>query len=273
MPNRLLIAALCCLATTAHAEEEPLWEFGVGAFGLYAPDYPASGESSFNGLPFPYVIYRGDFFRLDDEDGARIVPLETARFRFDISADAAFGVNSDDNDAREGLEDLDPLVQIGPQVVVEGPRFAGGQLEFALAARAVYSVDFDDIEYQGAVLEPRIRYERELGTEREIGLFASVQPIWATEELQDYFYEVDAPFATPSRPAFDAGGGYLGTEVSLGLSAEITDRLQLFAGTGLGFYEGAENEDSPLFEEDVTAAAFLGFAYTLRRSERMVRRD
>ena len=54
--------------------------------------------------------------------------------------------------------------------------------------------------------------------------------------------------------------------------APLSERLRLWGGVGAGIWSGAENRDSPLHAQDVTGRAFLGFSYTLARSERMVSR-
>ncbi|MCR9257609.1 MAG: MipA/OmpV family protein [Alphaproteobacteria bacterium] len=260
-------------------EGEPLWEAGIGAFTTYGPDYPASASYSLNGLPFPFVVYRGDFFRVGEDAAAKIVPFETDRVEASLSLDAAFGADSSDNDLRAGLPDLDPLFEIGPELILRGPRFnfgprGMGQIELALQGRAVFSVDLGEIEpeYRGLVFEPKLRY-RQPGIVGEGSiLFASIDPIYATEELHDYFYEVEPQFARAGRPAYQAEGGYLGTTLSAGLGMEITTRLTLFTGAEVGIYAGAANSDSPLFEDEFTAAAFLGFSYALYQSDTRVTR-
>lgn len=259
--------------------EKPLWEAGLGGISVFAPDYPAAAESSLNGLPIPYAIYRGDIFRLEEDGGARIVPIDTKRFELGLSADAAFGADSDDNDAREGLPDLDTLFQLGPELIIRGPRFetegrSPGQLDLALGGRVVFSVDVGgtEVDYRGLVFQPLIRY-RQPGLIGQRSFFtASVGPIFATERLHDYFYEVDPAFALVDRPAFDSEAGYLGTELSISVGHEITERLRSFTGTEIGFYRGAANEDSPLHEDDLTAALFFGFAYSFFQSDRLVSR-
>lgn len=258
-------------------ETESLWEVGLGGFVAVTPNYPASAEYDVNGLPIPLVIYRGDLFRLSQEEGARLVPLDTERVEIGVSADAAFGADSDDNALREGLPDLAPLVEVGPEIVLKGRAFgvpaAFGTLEAALQGRAVFSVDFDDgVDYRGLVLEPLVRtgFPGLLG--RGTVMTLSAGPIFATSRLHEFFYEVPVRFARPGRPAFDAEGGYLGTEVNLGLAVELTDRLDLFLGGEVGLYAGAANADSPLFEEEVGASVFLGLAYSLFQSERRVPR-
>jgi hypothetical protein len=66
------VMALLGLASlpTATADETaseglPLWELGIGAAAYHQPSYPGSDVRSTTGFPFPYVIYRGDWFRID----------------------------------------------------------------------------------------------------------------------------------------------------------------------------------------------------------------
>lgn len=265
--------ALVCAATGVQAEEEkPLWEIGVIGFGLYGPDYPAASEYSLNGLPAPYLVYRGKFLRISDEETA-FIPVETPRYELGISAAGAFPAQSDGNAAREGLPDLDYLVEVGPKLTLNGPRYAGGRgsTELALQGRAVFSLDFDDVAYQGLVFEPELRTKVDDIFGGRGTLNARLGPIFASEGVHDYFYEVAPAFATPERPAFDADAGYLGTDLGLSLTYEATESFTVFGGAVLSVHSGAANSASPLFERDVTATAFLGAAFTFLRSDRPAR--
>ena len=53
------------------AEVRPLWEAGVGVIAGAIADYPGSDHYRVRGLPIPYFIYRGDFFRAD-QSGTRL---------------------------------------------------------------------------------------------------------------------------------------------------------------------------------------------------------
>ena len=39
---------------------KPLWEFGVGAFSGWLPDYPAAGQNTVRTIAVPVPIYRGE---------------------------------------------------------------------------------------------------------------------------------------------------------------------------------------------------------------------
>ncbi|QIE43246.1 MipA/OmpV family protein (plasmid) [Rhodobacteraceae bacterium SC52] len=266
------------LAQTEPADTDPLWELGIGAFGLIAPDYPASGESSFNGLALPYGIYRGEVIRVDDEDGARVVPFDTPAYEISLSAGAAFGAQSEGRGVREGMPDLDPLLELGPQVIFRGPDFGPasrrGRIDFALQARVVASLDFNtgSAKYRGMVFEPEVeaRWPDAFGAGTEIR--ASVGPVFATEALQAYFYEVEPKFARAGRPTYQSQGGYLGTDVVVSLSYDLTPRFTAFGGMSASSHAGAANRSSPLFEQELNGAAFFGIAVILAESQRRVKK-
>lgn len=256
---------------------EPLWELGIGGFAAAGPDYPASGNYSANGLPLPLIIYRGDIFRLGDDALARVVPIETPDFSFGVSLDGSFAASGDDNALRDGLPELDALFEIGPEIVLAGPSVDLGlqvpaQVTFKLQARAVYAIDFEDFDatYEGYVIKPLAQLDAPAAFGPGSFASASIGPVFASEAVHDYFYEVDPAFARPDRPAFDADAGYLGAEISLAAGYEVNDRVSVFGGLRLALHEGAANDDSPLFEDEIGVSAFLGVSYAIFQSQRVV---
>ena len=84
----------------------------------------------------------------------------------------------------------------------------------------------------------------------------------------DYYYEVDPAFATPTRPAYDATGGYLGSKLTAALTRQISDRLIFGISASYFLNGGAKNESSPLFLEDTGASIQAALIWTLWESER-----
>jgi outer membrane scaffolding protein for murein synthesis (MipA/OmpV family) len=254
-------------------EEQPLWEFGAGGGFVDVPNYPASSERNFVGLAAPYVIYRGDVFRLGGSGGARAVVVEQSDFELDISIGGAFAADSEDNTAREGMPELDFLFEIGPQLVYRLQDFKFehgglGRLKMRLQARAVFSTDIKRIDQRGYVFEPELSYQQRGVLFKDTALNLSLSTMFATEDLHDYFYQVDEPFVTEDRQAYDASGGYLGSELSLSLSFPIMSNMRAFLAGSARFHQGAANQDSPLFEKDITYSYGLGFVWRLYESER-----
>jgi outer membrane protein len=262
------------IGTTYSKPERPLWEVGVGGIAAFGANYPGADESSLNGLAIPYVIYRGDFLRIGDGGGIRGVFVDDKKWEFDLSADASFDAESDDNKARQGMPDLDFLGEVGPQLKYKLISNPLQSLEVRLPVRAVFSVGVDDgmeIQGQGYTFAPRLAV-RQSGIHtgflpKPITVFASAGPTFATAALQEYFYDVKPQFARAGRPAYRAEGGYLGSEFTLGASTELTPRLRTFVGGNVGYYGGATNADSPLLKREVNAGVAVGFAYSFYQSE------
>jgi hypothetical protein len=120
----LLLAALAFsgAATGARAEQLPLWEAGVGVTVLSFPDYRGSNERRPWVLPFPYLVYRGEFLKAD-ERRMRGLFFKTDRVELDVSVNATVPVKSSENEARRGMPDLDPtLGRSIAQPASHGPR-------------------------------------------------------------------------------------------------------------------------------------------------------
>jgi outer membrane scaffolding protein for murein synthesis (MipA/OmpV family) len=284
---RRLVALLAVLAfgiLPVHAENQdldtpssgkPLWEAGVGGFAATLPDYPAAGQNTFRALPVPILIYRGEILRVGSEDNRGAVSgrfIDTDRYEFDVTLSGAFPVDSDDNKARRGMPDLDFLFGIGPQLIIRlldepGER----ELNLNLQARAIYSTDFSSLDHRGFVFNPRLKYTLKHVTDLDLKISANIGPVFGTERLMDYFYTVKPKYATPSRRSYDADAGYLGTNVTFGVSKRFDKSLRLIVGTRLGIHSGATNDDSPLFKDELTTSFFTAFAWTFFQSEERAR--
>lgn len=252
----------------------PLWEVGAGGFAGWIPDYPAAGQNTVRALAVPYVVYRGDILRVGGEENRGAVSgrfLNTDKYEFDITLSAAFPVDSGSNNARRDMPDLDFLFGIGPQFIFKLVNEPDERLNFNLQARAVYSTDFSSVDGQGYVFNPKLSYTRENITGMNLKVSTSVGPIFATEKLMDYFYTVDPEFVTPTRPAYDADAGYLGTNLTFGVSKRFNSRLRLIAGTRLGIHNGATNDDSPLFRDKLNVGVFTAFAWSFAQSSEPAR--
>lgn len=254
-------------------EAQPLWEFGVGGGYVNSPNYPSSSERNDVALFAPYVVYRGDVFRLGGGGGARAVVAEDDNYEFDLSFGGAFSADSEDNTVREGMPELDFLFEVGPQLIhkVKQYKFDGGgkgRLNARLQARAVFSTDFGSIDNRGYVFEPTLSYQQRGVMFENTSLSASFSMNFATEALHDYFYQVDNQFATAQRSEYDAKGGYLGSDFSVSISFPIRKNMRGFFGTTMQIMHGAANRSSPLFEKKVTYSLGVGFVWRLYESDK-----
>ena len=237
----------------------------VGSFAVL-PDYPGSDHSRLRILPLPYAIYRGRTVRADN-GGLR------GRYRFtpdaevDLSIGGALPASTRGDQARQGMPNLDLLLEVGPRLTITFLRpksDASAGLE--LPVRAVFSTDFRDIEARGFVFAPEAFY-----TDHRIGNSAwrgriGIGPVFATEQLMDYFYTVAPIYALPDRPAYNAKAGYLESRLNLAFGRDLKKNLSLFVFGRASSLAGATNADSPLLRRNFNVSAGLGVAYTFARS-------
>lgn len=257
----LLLGASLGFAGNARALHLPLWEAGVGVGVISAPHYRGSETEVDLALPFPYIIYRGEIFRVDREDGIRGRLFKRESVDFDLSLAGSIPVPDTDEGAREDMPGLDPLIEAGAELTVNFWRAAerDHSMQWVTPFRFVYSVGDPLIKYQGWTFSPYINYrirQRSKGTLTRWNL--SFGPIYADRDYHDYFYQVRPRFVTAEREAYDAERGYSGSRITLSVSRN-TKKYTLGAFARYDSLDGAVFEDSPLVE---TSDYFVfGFAF------------
>lgn len=266
-----VIVAGMCLPRASWPAEAPLWELGAGVSSLSIPAYRGSDERTNYLLPIPYVVYRGPGVQVDSE-GIRGDLLASNRVKLELSLGFGPPTKSDDNKAREGMTDIDPTVEIGGslKILLTANELGDRVWSLNLPLRTVIATDLTHFTSIGWIFAPHIKFAATNagpGGGWDFGL--SFGPLYATEKYHDYYYEVDARFATPTRPAFDAMRGYSGTRIS----ATLTKRFPKFWVGAFMRYDslaGADIEDSPLVKRDDSFMAGVAVAWILARSKKTV---
>jgi outer membrane scaffolding protein for murein synthesis (MipA/OmpV family) len=258
----------------AHAQPRPEWEFGLGATGLKLPDYRGSDESRDYLLPFPYVIYRGERFRVDRQ-GIRGIFFESDRVEINLSLNATPPVDSEDNRARQGMPDLDPTLEIGPRIDYRllSDRVEEWALEIRVPVRAAIATDFSHTKGVGFVFSPHLSLTTRpvlAGVKWNFG--AQAGPLFATREFHEYFYAVGPEVATPERPVYEPSGGYSGAYALVSLSRRFP-RFWVGAFARYDTLKGAVFDDSPLVRRDYAFAAGIAIAWVFAESEKKVEVD
>ncbi|UCH75384.1 MAG: MipA/OmpV family protein [Rhodospirillales bacterium] len=253
-------------------EFKPKWEIGIAGAGAWTPHYPAADEGGQRYGAIPYMIYRSRRLKIGEGGLLSGDIFESDRIDITASIRGSLPARSKDNKARAGMPDLDALAEFGPQVViflVKRPDV--DSISLKLPIRFVASSDFTNLKYRGVVFQPRLAYEHEtLFGSGALSGTVSLGPVFATERLMDYFYEVPPQYATPERPAFNADGGYLGSALALGLTYEISDQFSISVGTQLEYYGGATNKNSPLHRSDTGVRAGAALVWKVWTSKSMV---
>lgn len=255
------------VAPVGSAEELPRWEIGAGPAGITLPGYRGSDEQRGLLLPLPYFIYRGKKIDVDREGIHGL--LKTDRLRLGFSLAGAPGVESDDNDARTGMPDLDPVFEVGPtlEIILWRDKERDERFSLALPFRGAIATDLSGSDGIGWVFAPQLRYDIGRRTlRRGWNLSVGFGPMYAAEEYHDYYYEVAPAFALPGRPAFDADGGYSGIRWTLTFARRFP-KFWMGAFARYDSLSGAAFEDSPLIEQDDAVMAGVGIAWIITRSK------
>ena len=256
------------------AELHPLWELGAGVGALTIPDYRGSDEQREYVFPIPYFVYRGEILQIDREK-IRGLLFKTDRLELDFSVSGSIPVASGDNKAREGMPDLDPTLEFGPQLNVllgQSERF---KLTFLLPLRGVAAIDkgLDEVSDAGLILNPILNLDvKNFGLGQGWNLGLSGGPLWADKKYHQYSYGVDTAFATPERPAYEAPGGYSGSHFTVSLSKRFPNT---WVGAFLRVYDLHDTafEDSPLLKENSSFMAGFGVSWIFAQSSQSVLAD
>jgi len=279
----LVLAALCWLANPAGgagqaadeaAKTEPLWEWSLAAFSRFGNIYSGSADTQFNIVPLPIPPYRGRFLRLGEETDSPIRGrvFRRDRIKLDIDFDINFGADNEDIPVREGMPELDFVLEAGPELSLQFVDHEPSRWKafLNLPLRAAIAWPGFDPRFRGIVFAPEIRIRKRLRDDRRDELSYLVSASFASSDYMNYFYGVQPQFAAPGRPAFDADGGYIGTELGMTYRRQLAARFEMVTGLRIGFHQGATNSDSPLFQDDISGSVFVAFLWKLWESKRRV---
>lgn len=245
--------------TTIRAEKLPLWEVGIGIGALHQPYYVGTDETRTFAFPVPLPVYRGDIFK-SDERGLRASLFDNDRFKLDLSLEFNLAIDSDDVDLREGMDDIDSMLQIGPSLKVTLAETENSRWELNFPVRANFAIDSDNIEASGFTFSPNVAYFMDFHwgiTQWRAGV--SLGPQFGSHKYQNVYYGVDSEFETTNRPRYIADSGYSGSRLQMTLRSRDENRLWVWF-LRYENIDGAKFENSPLVETN--NAISVGFIYS-----------
>ena len=268
---RALLAAAALAAAwaqCAQAREEPLYEFGLGVGAIAFNDYRGSDTTHAYPLPLPYILYNGKFLKAN-RDGIRGTLFNQDRLELNISFDATTPVRNDH--VRFRMPDLKSTVELGPSFDLHLMRSddAKVKLDLRMPVRAAVTVEAAP-KIIGWTFTPRLALDIRdpLGFNGwNLGLLTG--PLAADRRYHAYFYSVAPQFVTAARPAYQAAGGYAGTQFIAALSKRFP-RIWVGAYARYDTLAGAAFIDSPLVLRNSYVSGGIGFSWIITRSSQMV---
>jgi len=251
--------------------EKPLWELGIGGGFLLMPDYRGADETRAYVLPFPYLVYRGDILKVQDRRITGRI-FKTDRLTLDISGYGSVPVDSDDNEARRGMPDLDTTFELGPALRIklldsEEKRY---RLTMSLPARAMFSTDFTSVRHEGWVFTPRLSFAKgDVIPGTGLYLNVSASAMFADHGYHGYFYEIEPAYAAVARPVYSPAGGYSGSALTVSLGKHYKDFI-FSAFVSADFLRGAAYEQSPLVKTKTSLMGGFTVSWIFLKSKKTV---
>lgn len=252
------------------AEDKPLWEIGAGVAAFSFPSYRGSNQTNNFLMPVPHFTYHGDFLKADRQ-GIRGSFFDSDRLDLTVSLALSPPVSSKDIDARNGMSDLKPTFEIGPQMDVTFWRSENRArfVKLLLPLRAAFTVESSPKDI-GLIFHPKLNMDiTDLPGLPGWNLGTLAGPLFGDKRQHAYYYSVGQQYATADRPAYDAKGGYAGMQYLVALSKR-------FPGYWLGSFvrydnlNGATFADSPLVRQKDYFAAGVAITWILGESKTRV---
>ena len=254
--------------TMVHADEKPLWEFGLGIGAAAFDDYRGSATAHAYPLPLPYLIYRGEYLQAD-RDGLRGKLFNQDWLEINVSGNLTTPVRNDRE--RSGMPDLRTTVELGPSFDLH--LFKSGDAKYKLDLRMpvrIAATVQSSPRWIGGTFTPRFNLDilDPLGFSGwNLGL--ALGPEFANRRYNQYFYSVAPQYATASRVQYQAAGGYAGTQSLAALSKRFP-KFWVGAYVRYDRLDDAAFVDSPLVQRRSYWSGGFGFAWMIGQSSRLV---
>lgn len=222
------------------------WEIGAGLGQVSTVAYVGSSETVSILSPIPYIKWETDWFDLSDGDLHFNVWKETP-FRLSFNFDLALPVDSSKNPLRQGMANLDAVIQAGPLIAyqLETDSDIQWQIDFPLMQAVAIGSDTESVGWN---FIPRLRalYQYKLDAHDNYDLEWSLGPVYASQEYHDYYYSVTPNESTLNRPTYEAAEGYAGYRMNVSLSKRIQHAW-------MGFYIRYQNLSGAVFSNSPLA--------------------
>jgi len=235
-------------------------ELGAGVFVSSLPDYIGADEQSSYTLPFPYLYYRNDKVEIDRNAVTGFL-WQQDNWYFELSASGSVPVRSDDNEARTGMVDIDFVGELGPALSYYfiGDPNADEQVSLAVNLRKAYATDFSYLDSIGYSYGASLHYDRKLSSfyQGQIQFNSSIKVDYANDDYLNFYYGVSEQYALVDRPFYQAGNGYRGTNINLGISWKSE---RFWFGSFVKYYNlsDTEQQHSPLVKSEHNWSIGLG---------------
>lgn len=252
-------------AESKTAESKTEWNMGIGLGVLDYHYYPGAKRSNQFVLPVPYFTYRSPRFEVDR--GVKSFLYNTEEMVIDISADFGLPVDSDDTLARQGMPDLDLVLQIGPSMefMLNDRRADYFDVRFELPVRAAFAVDIGEVQNIGYLFEPRLTFNHRRLSRTGLSHKGLIGLKFGTQDYHAYYYDVASEFTTATRAEYKSDAGFSGSFLNYRITYK-TDDFVYWAFIRYQSLRGAKFEESPLVLQKDYYFFGVGFSWIFAQS-------
>lgn len=252
-----IVLALSDLTNQVYAKER--FEWGLGALTMQGHHYRGSDQSKTYFFPIPYFVYTSD--KIEAEPSfIRGTFYENSWFAFKLSVIVGLNVESEENDARQGMPSLDYTFEAGPMAIFKlwKSQDRKRSLTFEIPFRHSFVTDLTYVDENGFFSIPYLNFIQ-AQTEKLLGwgYEASIAYMWGSSKFHNFYYGVNPIYATENRPTYDAKAGYSGTQLTVVLKKRWKD-LVLIPFIRWDYLKGTAFEDSPLVKQKSYLLGGLG---------------
>ncbi|TMN73291.1 MipA/OmpV family protein [Pseudoalteromonas sp. S1727] len=238
-------------------------ELGGGVFMADIPHYLGSDQSEQYVMPVPYIRYQSDELDVDRNSFTGYL-WSQENLHLDLSASVSLAVDSEDNSAREGMDDLDWVFELGPSLnyYLIGTPKAAQHLYVGLFTRKAMATDFGSITNVGWHYGPSVYFETPLLSCAESVFTASIRANvnFADDRYLNYYYGITAADSHLARSEFNNQSGYAGSDLSVGLNF---DSKKFWLGGFVKYHSLADSKQhsSPLVKQNSNVSFGFGVAW------------
>ena len=238
--------------------------FGLGLSVTQIDDYIGSDESEVYVLPVPYFYYQSNTLKID-RNAFEGELFSNERWHLTLDATGSIPVDSADNEARKGMQDLDWVGELGPSIeyYLAGNNRSINKTYLDFSVRKAVATDFShatDVGWTSQLSITNRHQFQNIFLNGKVIMHSALTALAYSDKYSQYFYSVSENDETALRQSYDAKGGYAGLRFSLG-GTWRKDNIWVGVFTRYTHLKNASYEDSPLVKSNTNLLAGLVVSY------------
>ena len=255
--------ALSLANQQAQAQEfngEHHWALGIGIGTYSVPDYPGSSHIKQFTAPIPYVHYQGPHIKLADGKISSLI-FKSNKLLIDMSIDGTPPVKSKNNSARNGMPDLDPVLELGPEFSYYFWKNNKSKLYLSLPIHYGFALNKNGIQTISWSSNPRLKFNFKRGFWK---LKLGVGPVYASRQHHDFYYSIALNETNTQRHTYQSDGKFGGLRYSLGLQMKRS-HFKYDAYIRYNELKNADFSNSPLLKNKHDVLGAMAITWVFRQ--------